>query len=68
MRTGTAPFLVSNVFAASMFGFFRLEDHLFMVASESGKLKDKVTVEHFHDMGKFQFGFTMFWSTSLFRR
>ncbi len=50
------------LFAASMFGFFALMITLFMTLQSQGKLRENVTVEHFHDMGKFQFGFTMFWS------
>lgn len=50
------------LFSASMYGFFALMIVLFMSLQKRGKMKENVTVEHFHDMGKFLFGFTMFWS------
>jgi len=50
------------LFSASMFGFFALMIISFMLLQRSGKLKDLVNIEHYHDMGKFLFGFTMFWS------
>ncbi|MCY2973642.1 MAG: quinol:cytochrome C oxidoreductase [Planctomycetota bacterium] len=50
------------LFSASMFGFFALMIVSFMVLQRNGKLKDEVNIEHYHDMGKFLFGFTMFWS------
>lgn len=49
-------------FAASMYGFFAMMIVLFMSLQKRGKVRENVTVEHFHDMGKFLFGFTMFWS------
>ncbi len=50
------------LFSASMFGFFALMIVSFMVLQRNGKLKDEVSIEHYHDLGKFLFGFTMFWS------
>lgn len=50
------------LFAGSMYAFFALMICLFMSLQNAGKLRDNVNVEHFHDMGKFLFGFTMFWS------
>ncbi len=50
------------LFAASMYGFFALMIVLFMSLQKRGKVRENVTVEHYHDMGKFLFGFTMFWS------
>ena len=50
------------LFSASMFGFFGFMIVSFMMLQRSGKLKEYVSVDHYHDLGKFQFGFTMFWS------
>lgn len=50
------------LFAASMMGHFALMIVLCMSLQKAGKIKTFVTVEHFHDMGKFLFGFVMFWS------
>ncbi len=50
------------IFAAGMYGFFALMICIFLALQNQGKLRDNVTVEHFHDMGKFLFGFTMFWA------
>jgi hypothetical protein len=50
------------LFAGSMLGFFATMVALSMSLQNAGKLEKWVTVEHFHDMGKFMFGFTMFWS------
>ncbi len=50
------------LFAGSMFGFFGLMISSLTLLQKNGKLKEYVNTEHFHDLGKFQFGFTMFWS------
>lgn len=50
------------VFSGSMMGFFALMIILCMLLQNAGKVQNLVTVEHFHDMGKFLFGFVMFWS------
>jgi hypothetical protein len=50
------------IFAAGMMGFFATMILLCMSLQRFGKLQKMVTVEHFHDMGKFMFGFIMFWS------
>lgn len=50
------------LFAASMFGFFGLMISSLMLLQRNGILQDYVNTEHYHDMGKFLFGFTMFWS------
>lgn len=50
------------VFAAGMMAFFATMILICMALQNSGKLRSFVTVEHFHDMGKFMFGFIMFWS------
>ena len=33
-----------------------------MAAQASGVLKTAITTEHFHDLGKFMFGWTIFWA------
>jgi len=50
------------VFAGSMMGFFAMLIVISMLLQNAGKVQKLVTVEHFHDMGKFTFGFVMFWS------
>jgi hypothetical protein len=50
------------LFAGSMLGFFSTMVVISMALQNAGKLQKWITVEHFHDMGKFMFGFTMFWS------
>ena len=50
------------VFAGSMMGFFGMMIVISMLLQNAGKVQELVTVEHFHDMGKFTFGFVMFWS------
>jgi hypothetical protein len=50
------------MFAGSMLGFFATMVVLAMTLQNAGKLEKWVTVEHYHDMGKFMFGFVMFWS------
>lgn len=50
------------IFSASMMAFFALMVVLCMNLQNAGKIKDLVTIEHYHDMGKFMFGFVMFWS------
>jgi hypothetical protein len=50
------------VFAASMLGFFAMMVIINMALQKAGKLKGLISVEHYHDLGKFMFGFVMFWS------
>lgn len=50
------------LFAASMMGFFAMMIIISMSLQSAGKTNKFITVEHFHDMGKFLFGFVMFWS------
>ena len=50
------------LFAGSMMGFFAMLIIICMLLQNAGKVQKLVTVEHFHDMGKFAFGFVMFWS------
>jgi len=50
------------LFAAGMMAFFATMILINAGLQKAGKLQKLVTVEHFHDMGKFMFGFIMFWS------
>ncbi len=50
------------VFSAGMMAFFAMMVILNMSLQRKGKLKGLVNVEHYHDLGKFMFGFVMFWS------
>jgi hypothetical protein len=49
-------------FAASIQAFFALMALIAMSLQRAGTLKDTITVEHFHDLGKFTYGFTVFWA------
>ncbi len=50
------------LFSASMMGFFAMMIVISMLLQNAGKVQKLITVEHYHDMGKFLFGFVMFWS------
>jgi hypothetical protein len=50
------------LFAAGMMAFFATMILISMSLQHCGKLKSLITVDHYHDMGKFMFGFIMFWS------
>lgn len=49
------------LFAASMLSFFATMILMCFMLQRSGRIEKLVTVEHFHDMSKFQFGFIVFW-------
>jgi len=49
-------------FAASIQAFFALTALIAFGLQRGGMLKTAITVEHFHDLGKFTFGFTVFWA------
>jgi hypothetical protein len=49
-------------FAASILAFFAFWTLVAMGLQKAGVLKDAVTTEHFHDLGKYMFGFTIFWA------
>ncbi len=49
------------LFAASMLSFFAVMILTCFLLQRSGRIEKLVTVEHFHDMAKFQFGFVVFW-------
>ncbi len=48
-------------FAGSVLSFFSLTVLCNLLLQRGGWLQQVVTVEHYHDMGKFMFGFTFFW-------
>ncbi len=49
-------------FAASMFGTFAFTILTYLLLQKFGKVQKTVTIENYHDCGKFLFGFVMFWS------
>lgn len=49
-------------FAGSILCFFAALPVVFFFLQRSGRLSHSVTVEHFHDMGKLTFAFTVFWA------
>jgi hypothetical protein len=49
-------------FAASMMATFAFMIVTFTMLQKNGKTTGYVNIEHFHDMGKFLFGFVMFWA------
>lgn len=49
-------------FAGSMLGAYAFMTLILMRLQASGLIKEAVTVEHYHDMGKFIFGHTVFWA------
>ena len=48
-------------FAGSVLAFFSTLALFCMVVQKSGALNDHITTEHYHDLGKFTFGFVFFW-------
>ncbi len=50
------------VFATSVVSSLALIIVVTMALRDSGPLKDVVTVEHYHDLGKLLFGFNVFWA------
>jgi hypothetical protein len=49
-------------FAASILSFFAFITLVAMGLQKAGMLKTAITTEHFHDLGKFVYGFTVFWA------
>lgn len=49
-------------FAGCVVAFFALCSLIVMALHRVGKLNNIVTVEHFHDLGKLMFAFTVFWA------
>lgn len=49
-------------FAGSTLSMFAFLAVVLTLLKKSGYLENVVTAEHFHDIGKFMFGFTVFWT------
>jgi len=49
-------------FAASIQVFFAVTALIAFGLQRGGMLKEAITIEHFHDLGKFTYGFTVFWA------
>jgi hypothetical protein len=49
-------------FSASVLLFFAVMPKILVWLQMQGLLKNAVTVEHYHDIGKFMFAFTVFWA------
>ena len=61
-----APMWFSTMFGVYLFTGSVLSAHCLIAASafllqKKGAMRDEVTVEHYHDLGKLIFGFTLFW-------
>jgi hypothetical protein len=61
------PHWFSTIFGVYYFAGIALTFHAFLVIvcfflQRGGMLKGVVTAEHYHDLGKFMFGFTVFWT------
>lgn len=50
------------IFAASMMAFFAFMIMAFNFLQNNGRVLKYVNVEHYHDMGKFLYGFVFFWT------
>ena len=50
------------IFAGSMMAFSALSIVIFTFLQKNGRVQKYVTIEHFHDLGKFLFGWVFFWS------
>ncbi|TWU04960.1 hypothetical protein [Stieleria varia] len=62
-----APMWFSTMFGVYIFAGGILSAHCAIalgayVLQRSGAIKDEVTVEHYHDLGKYIFGFVFFWT------
>lgn len=49
-------------FAGALVGFFALLALLMAGLQRAGRLSSAITTEHYHDVGKLAFGFTVFWA------
>ena len=61
------PHWFSTIYGVYYFAGIALSFHSLLVIivfflQRGGMLKDVVTPEHYHDLGKFMFGFTVFWT------
>ena len=62
-----APMWFSTMFGVYLFAGSVLAAHCLLavgayVLQEQGALRDEVTIEHYHDLGKYMFGFVFFWT------
>lgn len=62
-----APMWFSTMFGVYFFAGSILAAHCFICVSayllqRCGAVKDEITVEHYHDLGKYMFGFIVFWT------
>ncbi len=62
-----SPMWFSTMFGVYMFAGGILSAHCLIAVSafvlqKNGAIKDEVTVEHYHDLGKYMFGFILFWT------
>ncbi|MEM6472148.1 MAG: hypothetical protein AAF802_21480, partial [Planctomycetota bacterium] len=62
-----APMWFSTMFGVYLFAGGILSAHCLItiftyVCQRNGAMKDEVTTEHYHDLGKYMFGFTVFWT------
>ncbi|MEM6473375.1 MAG: hypothetical protein AAF802_27705, partial [Planctomycetota bacterium] len=62
-----APMWFSTMFGVYLFAGGILSAHCLItiftyVCQRNGAIKDEVTTEHYHDLGKYMFGFTVFWT------
>jgi hypothetical protein len=48
-------------FAGGLVGFHAFLILMAMILQKTGRLTSSITVEHYHDLGKFLFGFVFFW-------
>lgn len=55
-----------NFFAGAMIGTYCTLSLLHMVIQRTGRLTHSVTAEHYHDIGKYTFGWTFFWIYTAF--
>jgi hypothetical protein len=49
-------------FAGAFMGFMSLTAITFLMLQSAGRVQNVVTTEHFHDVGKLMFAFTVFWA------
>jgi hypothetical protein len=66
-----SPEWYSTIFSVNLFGGAMLGTYAFLALltraiQKSGRLTRSVTVEHYHDIGKYIFGFNFFWAYTAF--
>ncbi len=62
-----APMWFSTMFGVYIFAGSVLSAHCLLclvsfIMQKTGAMRDEVTIEHYHDLGKYIFGFVFFWS------